>query len=1013
MTGISSEARLAYLRSVCDRCEKWWQPYAFIDEIDEKTWFEFGLKVKISAQLPQTQDKSEAKKETICPILEVLDQYVDQKWLISGIPGAGKSTLMARIFLKFAHRAQEDLLARIPVLLELKSYYPSDGIWTLIQASLEEYDLYLELSEIRKLVEEKQLILLIDGLNELSEETSRSQLEKFCRRSIPLIAATRELNRDLSIDLKLEIQPLSVAEVETFLLRRLPNYGRAQVKELCDRVQDFGQTPLMVWMLYSVFSQKGDIPQTRGAAYRAFTTLYAERAKSGIDLNESRFLLSKLAFAMMQSQKSTEFRLEMTEVEAQNLLGSKKECDRLLNNHLLQWNGKPGNRRIRFCHQSLQEYYAAEMLLMMLQEQHPDVVEHERFQHFYLNYLKWTEAIAILLGFPEIKQNQGKRIVELALDVDLMLGARLAGEVQQEIQHHTVESAKQKLSGIVPEEPVWLKLRLMETIGSTVVVGHLIPLLDHPNRCIRYDAYITLLELAPERIPETCRIRGDARRIQHLLDAPEISETQKAPEIELQVLEYLVPSIRSIFDTWISGTISSEEAIVKLAPLLQNLDSEIRWSAVKVIGSIKSELSLTLLLQAIEDPDSSVRHCAAVALGKLGFKSVIPKLAQIIEQHPNVNVRYCAVHALRIIGSKETIPSILQAMQDAEVLVCCEAVEASGRFRSKEIVPGLLAVISHPDAHTRRLAAYNLRSLSVVENIVELLNEQHLETLIQALDHADNWVRWRIVFTLWNAASEKVIPLLHSKLNHQNRSIAWGAALVLGKFGCKEAVSGLIQLMDYSNLTQCPDIYEIFNTASYALGQIEGNVAAEHLSKLISFLPTQSGQDAFRAIASIQNRCQFYNYEIFQKQLPLLSINPYNRIQPGVTVNNTFNIGNLDAGSGSVNLGGTITGDQVGTQNNYASDPKIIKALAKILEEIQQKHSQPSSQTPDIIDVEFEEIKRDQPQRWQTIMDLLSVTFAGGVEAIKIVAPQLGIPIEVVKRLYEIYDRNRKSLPAP
>lgn len=40
------------------------------------------------------------------------------------------------------------------------------------------------------------------------------------------------------------------------------------------------------------------------------------------------------------------------------------------------------------------------------------------------------------------------------------------------------------------------------------------------------------------------------------------------------------------------------------------------------------------------------------------------------------------------------------------------------------------------------------------------------------------------------------------------------------------------------------------------------------------------------------------------------------------------------------------------------------------------------------------------------IMDLLSLAFAGGVEAIKIVAPQLGVPIEVAKRLYEIYDRN-------
>lgn len=40
-----------------------------------------------------------------------------------------------------------------------------------------------------------------------------------------------------------------------------------------------------------------------------------------------------------------------------------------------------------------------------------------------------------------------------------------------------------------------------------------------------------------------------------------------------------------------------------------------------------------------------------------------------------------------------------------------------------------------------------------------------------------------------------------------------------------------------------------------------------------------------------------------------------------------------------------------------------------------------------------------------------SVVFAGGLETVKVVAPVLGIQIEVGKRLYEISDRNRKQLP--
>lgn len=54
---------------------------------------------------------------------------------------------------------------------------------------------------------------------------------------------------------------------------------------------------------------------------------------------------------------------------------------------------------------------------------------------------------------------------------------------------------------------------------------------------------------------------------------------------------------------------------------------------------------------------------------------------------------------------------------------------------------------------------------------------------------------------------------------------------------------------------------------------------------------------------------------------------------------------------------------------------------------------------------------QNNPQNWQRWQDIFSVIFAGGIEATKILVPVAGIPIEVLKRLYEIYDRNRKQLP--
>ena len=56
-------------------------------------------------------------------------------------------------------------------------------------------------------------------------------------------------------------------------------------------------------------------------------------------------------------------------------------------------------------------------------------------------------------------------------------------------------------------------------------------------------------------------------------------------------------------------------------------------------------------------------------------------------------------------------------------------------------------------------------------------------------------------------------------------------------------------------------------------------------------------------------------------------------------------------------------------------------------------------------------MQQTNPQKWRKWVDLFSVVFAGGLEAVKVVAPILGIPIEVGKRLYEMSDRNRKQLP--
>ncbi len=94
--------------------------------------------------------------------------------------------------------------------------------------------------------------------------------------------------------------------------------------------------------------------------------------------------------------------------------------------------------KIEFRHQLLQEYYAAEYLLRKL----PDIND-DKLKRNYLNLLKLTEPLALMLSLVE-DETQALRVVKLGLNIDLMLGARLAGEVKPEFQQQPIDSILEK-----------------------------------------------------------------------------------------------------------------------------------------------------------------------------------------------------------------------------------------------------------------------------------------------------------------------------------------------------------------------------------------------------------------------------------------------------------------------------------------------------------------------------------------------------------------------------------------
>jgi hypothetical protein len=127
----------------------------------------------------------------------------------------------------------------------------------------------------------------------------------------------------------------------------------------------------------------------------------------------------------------------------------------------------------------------------------------------------------------------------------------------------------------------------------------------------------------------------------------------------------------------------------------------------------------------------------------------------------------------------------------------------------------------------------------------------------------------------------------------------------------------------------------------------------------------------------------------------------------------TFHINTV----GNLNMGGvTIQGDQIGIQHHYAPEPKETAAsrqLTTLLNKL--RTSNPNATDEQIFDIllrGFQTMPQQNPKNWQSWQNILSLLFAGGTEGMKVWQPLAGIPIEIAKRLYEIYQRNQKQLPS-
>ncbi len=830
-----------YLRSIIDSYECWWKENEFIDEIKD-AWFEFILDGKTKIKKKQNNEstdnlktesdktkESDTTEEITKPILRLLEDHANQKILIVGSPGAGKSTLLKKILLDAARKAKQNEKSPIPVLVELKSYRTTgDRPETrgLILESLASHRLSLVADNLNQLLDQNRLLLLVDGLNELTNEQAKTELKNLCKQQ-RVIATSRNANDWWNIERKIDIQPLTSQQVRQFLEERLTDRDRTEIETLGDRVRDFGQTPLMVWMLYSIFQSNKEIPTTRGEAYRSFTALYVERAKEGIELRESRSLLSKLAFEMMQSKRlddPTQFSLNIDEINAQNLLGSETDLKRLLNFHLLEASGTPGNHRIRFCHQSLQEYYAAEELLKRL----PNLTD-EQLKQDYLNYLKWQESISLMLGLIH-DEDQALRFVKLGLEVSPILGSTLAGKGLNQVQSQAVEM----LSDLGLPSHVLANL-LGETHSHAAI-----PVLE---KFLKGGSWQTRDRLTIKTAISALKRIGTEATISVLEEALQCYGDK-------DIIEAL-------------ASIGSNSALDMLLQAGKHPDKDIRSCVAHELGQFKSEQAINALNNLLKDEDSSVNFHAVDSLKKIGNSSALALLIQAVQDRSNPS-RMFAIHALGEVASEAYVPILIKELQDQDIYVRWAIIKALENIGSEEAKVTLDQIASNDsDSFCRESASSALQRLRDNEPPPEIaIDDSTFEGLFPP-NRPDTCCS---TIEKWGIPIDKAEPILIQILRDGTNALTNS-----NYYDWTRSIPGIndsyqIDINDFYYSIP-PSDEEARRIASLALTQLG---SPDNLSELWQLQKGNSNLDLLSTIAAINERCRYFNHEIFVIQIEKL-----------------------------------------------------------------------------------------------------------------------------------------------
>lgn len=391
---------------------------------------------------PAATEKVPAEPKDVLAILEEHDALV-----LLGGAGAGKSTV-ARIWEYLlarsirgragdgdAHEERGRIAPRMPLAQRAKTV--ADRLTAAeadtrraVRAVFDEAPEWFAIGGVH---------VIIDALNELSDEerqvvaTFVVEMRKLfpatpvllCHRSygyvpglVPFPTVTLlKMSRDQALQYVRDyLRARSVEEAESVAATLIRLAFESSDYE---NIRDLVETPLFLWMLVERYRETKTLPRTRSALFETFSQWYLEERHHGAQsvlrfgYKEKLLLLGRLGSELLKRGEA-----EMSESEVEEL------ADSLLHKHGAGTLGEivraemlvSEHHRLRFRHQSFQDYFAARHFL--------EYEANEVTAPEHVAEIRWHDMYTILVAFGGDHPQIVRKVLEEALKVDALLAAQ-------------------------------------------------------------------------------------------------------------------------------------------------------------------------------------------------------------------------------------------------------------------------------------------------------------------------------------------------------------------------------------------------------------------------------------------------------------------------------------------------------------------------------------------------------------------------------------------------------------